>query len=168
MTRKCLTLKMKFKVMMYNFHLVPFDGVYQPLYKSHLSIFRQLSQFSRYSHFKIRDLENAGTRAAVAPFDGKYPTSYLTSISNVWSISHRFRDINVSHVWPWTFRSRSPSTIFAVMPLGGEYILYKGHTARSFLTHHFWDIKVWNIWPWRKFRLGSRNAPFAVVLFDKR
>ena len=36
-----------------------FDGKYQPLYKSYLSIFRYLS-FSRYSHLKIRNLENVG------------------------------------------------------------------------------------------------------------
>ena len=42
--------------------MVPFYGKYQPLWKSYLSIFSLLSPFSRFSQFKIRDLENVGYR----------------------------------------------------------------------------------------------------------
>ena len=62
--------------------MVPFDSKYQPLCKSCWALMLKLSSFSRYSHFKIGDIENAKSRSwrtinAVAPFDGKYPTSYL-------------------------------------------------------------------------------------------
>ena len=42
------------------FEMVPFDGKYQPLQQSYLGMFRWLSPFTSYSHFKIRYLENIG------------------------------------------------------------------------------------------------------------
>ena len=55
---KSLTFKLLIKITAHNIRMVPFDGKYQPIYKSYLSIFQLLSPFSSCSHFKIRDLEN--------------------------------------------------------------------------------------------------------------
>ena len=52
--RKCLTLKMKIKVTEYT---IRNDSISFSL-KVTLEHFRYLSPFSKYSHFKIRDLEN--------------------------------------------------------------------------------------------------------------
>ena len=53
------------------------------------------SQFSKYSHFKIYDLENVGLghnvqTVAATPFDGKYLTSNLMAIV-MFAFSQRFR-----------------------------------------------------------------------------
>ena len=59
---------------------------------------RLLSPFTKYSHFKIRDPENVGQgHDVVAPFAGKYMTSYLIAIAmyalppTVWAIFAKTR-----------------------------------------------------------------------------
>ena len=53
--------------------MVPFDGKYQPLCKSYVSIVRLLSPFLRYSHFKIGELESVGQRPDVQRPDVQRP-----------------------------------------------------------------------------------------------
>ena len=40
---------------------------------------------------------------------------------HVYASLSRFRYVNVSNVWSWILRSRSRSTTFIVLPVGGEY-----------------------------------------------
>ena len=84
-TRKCFTLKINVKVTEYNIR----HGAIRWRISISINVthdhFRQLSPFSRYSHSNIRNLENIGqghdrSTFGVAPFDGKYVTSYLTTI----------------------------------------------------------------------------------------
>ena len=57
-TLKVWPWKVRLRLLSTTFAMVPFDGIAVTLWKSYLSIFCELSPFLRYSHFKIRDLEN--------------------------------------------------------------------------------------------------------------
>ena len=58
--RKCLTFKIKVKITEYNIHNSPIRWQISTSVEVILEIFRQLSPFSKYLHFKNRDLENVG------------------------------------------------------------------------------------------------------------
>ena len=75
---------MKVKVTEYSIHHDAIRWRISALQKSHLRIFRSLSPFSRYSHFRIPDVEDIVNvmihSFAVVQIDGKYLTFNVMAI----------------------------------------------------------------------------------------
>ena len=119
MTRKCFTLKIKVMVTEYNIHNVPI------LWQMSTSIKLALEHlFSRYSHLKIRDLENVGQGDDIQTCSGAirwYMPNFLSDGNCNICIFRAFTCQN-SYLKGLTlkFRLRSRSTIFTMTPFDGK------------------------------------------------
>ena len=95
------------------------------LYKSYSMHFTLALAVSEILSFKNADIENVGQGHAVQHAQWCY---FMANINvnkshnpHFCASSLRFRDINVSNVWPWRIRSWSPSTTtVAALPYDGE------------------------------------------------
>ena len=106
--------------------VVPFDGKYQPVQRSYLSIFLQHSSFLRYSHFKIHDLENVEQAHDVQHWSHSKQISTSTKVILEYFSSALivFEIFKFQNSWPQKCRSRTWCTTLAIVPFDGKYLTY--------------------------------------------
>ena len=153
LTRKCLILKMKKKVMDYNIRNSPIEWQYINLYKSHtwafslaLTIF-EVFTFQNSWHWKCTSRAWCTTFAEAPliantwlPICSIYIFQHLLVKIVIWrvrpwtlrSISWNTFSIVIWRVRPWTLRPISWNT-FSIVPFEANINLYKNHICEHFL-----------------------------------
>ena len=132
------------------FEEVPFDGKYQPLYKSYLGFFSLALAVFKIFAYKNQDLENVGhvkcaTMAfAVVQNDIRNDViRWIVSTIIQIIIENSSLDITAFNivyiyiypeiVWICKYRSRSRFTTFAIAPFNASVSLYKGRSRSIFI-----------------------------------
>ena len=107
------------------FALIPFDGEYQTLHKSFLSIF---ASSHRFWDIHISKLVTLQMQIKVMTYNNrsgaiwwKIPDFLSDDNNNVCIFKHLIVKITICKVWPWRLRWRSLTTTFAVMPFDGKH-----------------------------------------------
>ena len=125
-----------------SFAMAPLNGKYQRLWKSYLTVLRQLSRFPRFRicHWKSRSTSHS-TTLGMTPFSGKHQDINIKGcMTHFLANSHHCRDISIWNIWPWKGRLRSPSKMFSMTPVDGKY-----QNLQTYLLHLFIFARVWPV-----------------------